>query len=396
MKKRGEKIIHSILAWSKLLLLGFYYSFVLFFFRLFKVDNQKIMIVNYYGKGYGDMGKSIAEELRKNPPAKIYWAVKEKYHSTIPNYITPIKYNSISYLYHLATSKIWINNTRFEFGIHKRKNQYYIQTWHGGLGLKKIEKEAEDLPSTYILQAKKDSKMIGVMISNSNYRTDQYLNNFWYQGNILECELPRNDIFFQKNNKKEIRTKLGINEDDVVLLYAPTVRSYSYDYNQINFNNIIEEYQKKHHKNLKVLLRLHPNIADKVKIVESNHIKNVSTYSDAYELLLISNILISDYSSILFDFLYTKEPVYLYAPDKNEYIGARGMNFDYDELPFSKSYTSKELVQNIVNEDAKNYERELKEFLEKMGIVDDGHASERIVNLINKVIKGEEINYEKI
>lgn len=384
---KTNNTIYNMLSWLKTIPKAIYYSSFLLIFRIFPIQNNKIIIVNYYGKGFGDMGKNICEEMNISTQLnKIYWAVKNKYINTIPDYIIPVKYNSILFLYHLATSHIWINNTRFELGTIKRKNQFYIQTWHGGLGLKKIEKEANDLLSTYVVQAKQDSKMIDVMISNCKYRTKQYLNNFWYNGKVLEFGLPRNDIFFKNINLEHVRKKLKINDGDIILLYAPTFRSYNYDYLQIDFERIAKKYKSKYKKNIKILIKLHPNAAEKINVRENEYIINVSYYQDAYELMKISDILISDYSSIFFDFLYTKKPIYLYAPDYEKYIEKRGLNFEYQKLPFSISYSPEKLEEKILNEDYKNYIEKLKEFLKNIKLYDDGKASQRICNLINNVI----------
>ena len=253
-------------------------------------------------------------------------------------------------------------------------------------GIKKIEKEANDLLSTYVVQAKQDSKMIDVMISNCKYRTKQYLNNFWYNGKVLEFGLPRNDIFFKNINLEHVKKKLKINDGDIILLYAPTFRSYNYDYLQIDFERIAKKYKSKYKKNIKILIRLHPNAAEKINVRENEYIINVSYYQDAYELMKISDILISDYSSIFFDFLYTKKPIYLYAPDYEKYIEKRGLNFEYQKLPFSISYSPEKLEEKILNEDYKNYIEKLKEFLKNIKLYDDGKASQRICNLINNVI----------
>lgn len=385
---KKNKKIYMLILWIKVLTCGIYYSLFLYLFRIFPINNNKIMIISYYGKGYGDMGKSIIQELKKTKTKyNIYWGVKPKYLNTIPSYIFSVKYNSPLFLYHLATSRVWINNTRFEYGIIKRKKQFYIQTWHGGLGLKKIEKEAGDLPSTYIAQAKRDSKMINVMISNCEYRTKQYLNNFWYSGKVLEYGLPRNDIFFKKTDLSLIRKKLKIDGNDLIILYAPTVRSYKFNYLQIDFENIVNLYKEKYNKNVKVLIRIHPNICDNTSIIETKNIINVSTYPDVYELMKITDILISDYSSIIFDFLYTNNPVYLFAPDYNEYVKERGMNFKYNELPFSISYDYTDLEKNIITKDHLKHDDQLKKFLENVKLVDDGNSSRKICQLIKLIVE---------
>lgn len=385
-KIKKNKKLYNFLLWIQAIIRSFYYSLFLLFFRIFPINNKKIVITSYRGKGYGDMGKYIVEEKlsRKEQNCVIYWASKEQYKNTLPSSVKYVKYNSILYLYHLATAKVWINNARFHLGIIKRKNQYYIQTWHGGLGLKKIEAAATDLPSSYIYSAKKDSKMINLLISNSKYRTEQYKANFWYSGEIAEYGLPRNDIFFKKDKNiiQKVKKELNISKEENIIMYVPTFRSYDFDYLSINFDNLVNKLKNKYGKNYKVLVRLHPNKCD--FDINGENIINVTNYPDADELLLITDILISDYSSIFFDFLFTGKNVYLYAPDYKKYTHNRGLNFEYLKLPFSISLTNKELINNIINDEAKKYENDLKNFLKKVNIYDDGTASKKIVDKINE------------
>lgn len=373
----------------KQFLLYFWYKYIGFIFRLLPIKNNRILFSNFFGKSYGDNPKYIAEELLKDNKNELVWLVKDKYYDNIPKEIKQVKRGTIKELYYLSTSKIWVDNCRKHYGITKRKKQFYIQTWHGGIGLKKIEAAADNLPKNYIKSAKNDSKMIDIIISNCTYRTNQYKNHFWYNGEIVETGLPRNDAFFKTIDKNKIKKELKIAENKKIILYAPTFRSYSYDYMQIDFNKLIKRIKEYLGENYIVLVRLHPSLANKIEIKETDYIKNVSNYTDADDLMLISDMLISDYSSIMFDYLYTNNPVYLYAPDLKEYIGNRGINFVYEELPFVISYNSDELVNNIINKKDKRKTKELKEFLNEMQLKDDGNASKRIAKIINTIIGGD-------
>lgn len=362
---------------------------ILYLFRIFKIDNKKILFENFTFRGYGDNPKYIAENLiSKNKDYKLIWVVKNMAEE-MPKGIRKVKIYSIKYFYHLATSKIWIANSRLDKYIRKRKGQFYIQTWHGGLGLKKIESASKDITADYIKTMKNDSKMIDILISNSKYRTEQYINYFFYKGKILEIGSPRNDIFFRDNKDLilKIKDELDIKENKKVILYAPTFRKYDYKYITFDINELLE-------KGYEVLIRLHPGYVLQESI--SDKVKDVTKYPDVNELLIISDIVISDYSSVFFDFLYTGGQVYLYAPDYKEYLNNRGLNFKYEDLPFSKSYNGEELINNILNNDSKNYENKLEKFLSQMDIKDDGQATEKIVRIIDRVIKGEKIDYEKI
>ncbi len=371
------------------------FSFPMYLFRVFKIDNNKIFCVNFSGKGYGDNPKYIVEELLKSKHYKIIWAVRKK-SNNFPLEICQVKLYSLRYFYELTTSKIWINNSRFPLFVRKRKGQYYIQTWHGGIGLKKVEQLAIDKLSDYYKKAAPhDSKMIDVAISNSEYRTNIYINSFWYHGKVKEYGCPRNDIFFDTDKiklKTQIAQQYGFSSNAKIIMYAPTFRVTAFNYFQIPIETILDSLQKQENKEYVFLIRLHPRLKCN-KIFKDSRIFDVTSYSDIDELLLISDLLISDYSSIIFDFLFTNNPVYLYAPDYDSYVDERGLNFEYKKLPFSISYSSKELVAKIINQDYKNYSSNLKKFLQKMKIIDDGNASKRVAKLIESIVGD---NHEKI
>lgn len=155
------------------------------------------------------------------------WAFSSlKSKENIPG-VRKVKITSLRYIYELCTSKIIITNFRTTDTFIKRKNQYYIQTWHSSLRLKQIEKDAEDtLPKDYVKMAIDDSKKLDLLLSGCKYSTDIFKRAFWYDGEIFEHGTPRNDIFFQKNSdlNNKIKEKLNINKDKKIILYAPTFR----------------------------------------------------------------------------------------------------------------------------------------------------------------------------
>lgn len=359
-------------------------------FNLFPIDTKKVVVSNFWGKGYNDNPKYVIEKLHKMyPEIKIVWLLKDM-KTEMPQYIKKVKYKSIKSIYEYSTAIIWIDNSRKQYFPPKRKKQKYIQLWHGGISMKKIEAAAADkLDNSYIKMAKKDSKAIDYAISNSSYRTNIFKNDFWYNGKILEYGSPRNDIYFSKELKKKIKDKICKEynvKDKKIILYIPTFRAEkNFDYLSINFEKLIQEL-KKEKEDYIVMIKLHPNCGVKKKIIKDNMIIFDSSV-DVNELMISSDMIISDYSSVIFDYLYMKNPIYLYVPDIQNYINERGFSFNYNELPFSKSTTSDELIKKILSKDHLNYDKKLNEFLNKISIYDDGNAADRIVELIEKILK---------
>lgn len=364
-------------------------------FRIFPIKKNKIVVTNFLGKGYGDNAKYIVEELLKsNIDYDIVWLVNDEFNKDFPLRIRRVRYNSFRAIYEEVTAKVWIDNSRKSSLVRKRKEQFYIQTWHGGIGPKCIEKDAEkSLSKEYIRDAKNDSKMADLMISNSAFKTRDYKEAFWYSGEILECGSPRNDIFFGDTDhiRKKVKEALNIREDVMIVLYTPTFRqSCDMSAYSIDYDKCFSALEDKFARNWVALERLHPNIIKQAADRRySDKVINASLYDDIQELMVAADILITDYSSTMFDFMLTNRPVFLYATDINDYLNDRNFRFDLRDLPFPLAETNAELINNILYFNEIEYNDGLKKLYIEFGIHEDGRAAKRIVERIAKVIKEE-------
>lgn len=367
-------------------------SKMLFFLH---VDKRKIVFSNFSGKGYGDNPKYIAEQIIKNQlDFKLVWLVNE-ISDDFPDEIRQVKNMSIPALVELSTAKIWIDNVRNYHPIHKKKSQFYLQTWHGSYGPKKIEKEVErTLPKSYVKQARLDGKMLDAIISGNNLQTKQFLDYFWLsdKAEILEIGLPRNDIFFDLEFMQKTRKKLqqlyAIEEDELVVLYMPTFRddgsTKGYD---IDYHGIIQAFRERYKKKVKIIVRFHPNVQSIVKIPVSSDIINVTEYPDSQELMFLADIMISDFSSAPFDFTLLNKIVFLLLLDYEDYIKQRGITSSFEQIPFLKAYSNQELIDDIRQFDEKENWKRLENFYEIYKCYDKGNASEKAVEWIkNKII----------
>lgn len=368
-----------------------------FFFRLFPINQSKITIVNYVGAGYGDNAKYIVEELLKQKEKiKIVWALSDlKNKNDFPKEVKIVKYESLKFFYELYTSKIWIDNCRKHRDIKKRKKQFYIQLWHGDIGFKRSEADTEDaLPKGYVKGAKNDAKMTDLMISGSKFFTNLCHRSFWYNGEVLESGCARNDIFFNKEAcdayYRKIRDYYKFKQTDKILLYAPTFRKdQTLKYYDIDFKQTLATLHKKFKGDWKILVRLHPNIAIKAKTMNiwNNNIINATDYPDAQELLIASDVVITDYSSIVFDFALLYRPIFLFAPDYELYNQDRGFHLDYFSLPFKAAQDTEKLQKNILNFSEEDYKIKLDNFLKnEVGSKETGRAAKIIAKRIVKEI----------
>lgn len=359
-------------------------------YSIHPINENKIVICNYYGRGFSDNAKYIAMEcIKRKLDYDIVWLVSNmEKNEEFPGSIRLVKYGSFKAIKELATARIWIDNSRKNYYTRKRKKQLYIQTWHGGIALKKIEKDAENaLNKSYVKFAKKDSENADVFISNSKFNTNMYENAFWYDGEVLECGVPRNDLLF--NNVKETTDKVkdffNIDINKKIVMYAPTFRKdNNLDVYKFDYEKCIQEFNERFSEEYVMLIRLHPNVFHKSTELNFNseNVLNASFYPDMQELLVAIDILITDYSSSMFDFMLTKKPCFIYASDIKNYSDDRGFYFELKKLPFVISKSTEEMIRNIESFDKERYLDQVDKFLKEQGCVDDGNASSRVVDWI--------------
>ncbi|MGI2294938.1 CDP-glycerol glycerophosphotransferase family protein [Paenibacillus sp. GXUN7292] len=366
-----------------------------YYFWLFPVKKNKIVICNYYGKGYGDNGKYIINKIiEEKIKVEIIWLVKKELMvaARFPNTVKIVEYGSMRALYELATAKVWIDNSRKTFYPPKRKNQFYIQTWHSPLRLKKIEKDVEEyLPESYIRMAKKDSENCDLMIAGCDFSWDVYRNSFWYDKEILKCGTPRCDVFFNDSLKvknkvyEHFKISLGVN----LIIFAPTFRSNSnIDAYILEFNQILKSSQERFGGDWRLLIRLHPNVSELSSLINYDDIIiDATDYDDMQELLCAADILITDYSSCMFDMAIANKICFLHAHDLDEYLAKeRQLYFNLYELPFYFSKTIEELINNILEFNEEQYSDSLQHFFKKIRLYENGTASKEIVEKIKRTV----------
>jgi len=352
---------------------------------------KKIVFVNFLGHGFGDSPKYIAEEIiRQALPYDLVWLVYDM-NSIFPDGIRKVKFYSLRSRYELATARIIISNTKNRLPYVKKKSQYYIQTWHGGFGVKYIERDAEQyLPPKYVRESKYDSSITDLILSGSEFQTKVIEDSFWYDGEIFKKGVPRNDVLFRHSDfsVQQFKKKYGFSADCKIVLYAPTFRDDDRcDVYQLNTSMLLNILRQKTNTPWKLIIRLHPNSARHSNIFEyDDNVINGSIYPDAQELTIISDLLITDFSSIMMDFGIMRKPVMLFVTDLEDYIQkSRGIRPLFYKLPFELSQSNEELCCAIMNYDEACYQQQLKVFMDTYyHSYDDGHASEYVVERIKE------------
>lgn len=384
-------------------------TLVLWLLRFFPIHKGQVICASWAGAKNNCNPRAIVEEILRQEKAsgikrfQINYAFidSEAHKLELPEGINVVEIGSLEYYYTIATSRFIIFNTRMS-GIwfpYKKKHQIYIQTQHGGHGIKKVEFDAE-LPADYLKSAKIDTDRTDLMLSDSAYWTNVYRKGYYYDGEVLEKGLPRNDIFFSSaENVNEYKVKAiqyihGKLKKDVgnldcakFLIYTPTFRANGRkDVYGFNTDKVISSLEKRFGGTWYVLVSSHPNMRDYYKeIYDFSHPRmiDMGNYPELQELLVFCDALITDYSSAEMDFSLTNRPVLQLVRDLAEYD--RGTYLNPKKLPFPYAETDDELCRNIENFDNDKYQKELEDFNRNViGLQETGHAAEAVVDWMNK------------
>lgn len=370
--------------------------------RIFKkmpLRRDWVFIESFFGKSYSDSPKYLYEYLQKTRGDKYryIWVLNKKSKDLAKSgKHTRVKMNSLRYVYYASRCGYRIFNVRQPAWNTKRRGVVFLETWHG-TPLKKLAFDMDDITSAsqnHKTLFYKHSREWNYLISANRFSTDVFERAFVYdRDKILEYGYPRNDILYAENRDEiasEVKEELGIPEGKRVILYAPTWRDNQfYDRGKYKFTLALDlgRLQKEFGEDSVILLRTHYYIADILNLTEyEGFVYNGSQYEDISRLYLISDICITDYSSVFFDYANLRRPILFYAYDFDEYADEiRGMYMDMEkELPGPILRTNDAVVEALHNMDAisETYKERYEEFYNRFCNVDDGHASERVIEKV--------------
>ena len=370
------------------------------------VDDNLIVFETFGGKNYSDSPKYIYEYMLKNyPDYKYVWILKNPSKSEIPGNPLKIKKGSLEYYKAYSKAKVWVNNARLPLTLSKKENQKYIQTWHG-TPLKRLANDMKvvRMPGTTTPQYKRNFHMEtsrwDYLVSPNHYSSEIFESAFWMdEERVLEIGYPRNDLLVTHANDEEfiskIRENVNIPEGKKVLMYAPTWRDdefikkgqYLFEL-KINLENLYESIGDEY----VILLRMHYLISNAIDLSGyENFAIDVSDYDDISELYLITDALITDYSSVMFDYGILKRPQFFFAYDIEKYgKDLRGFYLDYaNDLPGPIFDDPFDLADSLKDIDLikESYQDKIDEFYERFCSLEQGESSKYIGELINKEIK---------
>ncbi len=383
---------------SDLLKISFLTSFIFMLaniivvlFRLYPTRTRKVI---YWSKTFRYEGnvKALYLEWTKQKGYKHIWLVKNQDQMQIINNLnlsntTACNVHNIQTFYHLSTAKYWIKETDLNSpGIRPRKETFVVQLWHAAGAFKKF---GANLKRNGRLQKirKKDSSRWDLLLCSSEEIIDIYSQAFFQfpKNKIITSGLPRNDLLFQYlPHKTQIRQELGFKQNKVFILYAPTFRDTNSD--SCLFNHAVNYLVHNLPDNFLLGVRLHPSLLDKISI--DSDILNLSYEADVEKVLSVTDILITDYSSIIFDFALLKKPIIFYMPDIDNYIDSRGFYYNLQLfIPGPICTTLDALQYQITHYDSDLWGKKIKSFRDKFQPDFDGMNSIRVLNKILELSK---------
>ena len=389
--------VFEFLYWS------FYFFFKTFIIAFFipiinkicnifiKVKKNRIMFCSRRGESFSCNPKYIYNYLKDLPEFKDFqyiWVLNKNYNNLInePNTII-VKYNSLKFYYYLFSSKIIIhNNGSFKYWLPCEK-QLFVETWHGGGAYKRATKPIETMnPFGRLFFRYSYPHKNTLFISSSQIFTRCLIEaDYHYYGKILSSGLPRNDILFNRLDKRIIKIKesLGLPLRKKIILYAPTWKSRQEIAKiSLDFGLLLETLKNKFGDEWIILQRSHSI----QKLELSDKTIDVSEYQDMQELLLISDVLLSDYSSCIWDYSFTYKPCFLFCPDLTNYLENFDFYIDIYKWRFPVAKNNAELVENIYNYNQKTYEENIRQHHQEYGSYELGKACFEFYRYISNFI----------
>lgn len=352
------------------------------------VNQKKIYFDSFGGSQFNDNPRAIYEYVQEHYPAyDCYWGYSEKHYQRFENNnLQLVKRGSFKWMITLLSSKYWVSNSRLPGYVYKSKKNTYIQTWHG-TPLKKLVLDMEQVnikgttQDQYIKEFLEESSKWDYLISPNSYSTEIFKRCFDFKKEIIEIGYPRNDFLVTNNNEANIRSikkKLNIPAAKKVILYAPTWR----DQALFKMPMSIYQMQAALGEEYVILTRWHYLVTSRYRGQgHEEFVIDVTDYPDIKDLYLISDILVTDYSSVFFDYAILNRPIIFYCFDYAKYKDElRGFYFNLEKNAPSKITTNtEELIEEILN--VSNQSEQAIEFFKTFSSLEKGTSAQQISDI---------------
>lgn len=367
------------------------------------IRSRTIFFSAYEGKQYSCNPRAVFEAMISDSRFdgfRYVWelndAEKEK---LFPNAsVRFVRHNTVQYIFAVMTSKVLITNSGISGTIPLRRGQLNINTWHGGGAYKRVGygMRGETLGQLFWLELA--SNQTSFYISSSRSFTEVMSQSVHVpEEHFLPYGMPRNDLFFREEDNRAARervlTEYGIKNGAFVILYAPTYRGSvgndRLESTSLDVDKIKNAVWEKFHKEAVILIRMHYfNRGASI----GNDVVVATHYPDMQDLLAASDMLITDYSSSIWDFALTRKPTLLFVPDLQEYDAERGFYTQPTAWPGILCETQEELCGAIAGYEEEIYSNHIEQYLREAGSYETGEATGKFKQFV--IDRVEEVEYK--
>lgn len=385
MMNIGESISSIRLYTARILMKLFY---------VFPIEKNKVFFSSYEGKQFSCNPKYVFLKLQEGGECfKIVYEYNDVKHAPEElEGVTIVRHNSFPYFFHLLTAKVIVSNNAISPKIPVRKSQYVINTWHGGGAFKKvgidIDSKVNGMNAKLLKLTAKQTSLF--LASSEGFYEGTGKGSCIPMDKVHFVGMPRNDLLFANNEqknilKKKVRDYYGIEKSEKLLLYSPTFRGNTHsstgiDGEHLDWNETRKALKKRFSGNWRLMFRGHYH--SKESFGEIDGIIDASSYPDMQDLIIASDAMITDYSSVIWDYSLTGKPGFLFCPDLNAYVRERDFYSPIESWPYHYSIDNNELRNIILNYDEKDALRRSSNYQKQMKSFEDGSASIKVVDIV--------------
>ena len=351
--------------------------------RLLLIRRNRVLFESFRGRQYSCNPRYISEELKRLAGDRVEIAWNLSNTSDFPELaeagVRVLRPQTWEFYKYALTARVVCVNTYYRPSLPRRRGQFFLRTWHGGGAYKRVGKY-EKMPALQRRYIAMQQEGADLYLSSSRAFTEMTLrDSFGYKGEILETGMPRNDILVNGADEKtvlEVRSALGLQDGERFVLYAPTyrddMRARSF---ALNHEALVKALTDRFGGTWRCAYRSHHVTMFLEKGENTSGVIDATHYPDMQKLLLAADVLVTDYSSSMWDMSLTFKPVFLYCPDLGDYTAGRDFFTDIHSWPFPLAEDNDALAENIKAFDENTYRARVQAHHDELGSYETGHAA---------------------
>ncbi len=373
---------------------GIIIRFLLKIFWLFPIKKNRVFFTSYKAEQYSCNPKYLYEYMREYcEDVELIFGIRRRSLTDIPADVCAVNLLSAKGMYYCMTAKVIIDNIGFFPYIPYRSKQFCINTWHGGGAYKKVDNKTLHKSVYKIWLDKRKAAATDLYIlscGKAELVAESLLLGKKVQ--FARTGMPRNDILFHEDiveqTAAKVRSCLGINTEERIVLYAPTYRGEEQGKDifvpELDISGLVEVFGRKYGCGFRMVVRAHNYLIGRLKLEDGEFI-DASKYPDVMELLCAADVLVTDYSSVMWDYAILRRPVYLFVPDIDTY---RSFYVDINRWYFPLARNMEEMCCNIENMTDRIAWENAEKHLQEFESFERGQACQEISRMIEMQMKG--------